>query len=245
MSIRFLRIDRNSPIPIYHQLEQALLEMIEAGEFASGQSLPSETELSRKLSISPMTVRQSMSELVKRGVIRREKGRGTFVMYRHMEHKLDHPVGFSEDIKNRQMKPGSRTLLFETTPVPEVVVERGLLSAHGQIIRIKRVRLIDDAPVGIHDSYVNDTAITQSEIDAIGSLYALLESRGLVIFESEDTIDAVAATKESSALLHVPVGAPLMRTTRFAWDAQGHFVEYVVALYRADLYQYRIRLKRT
>ena len=62
--------------------------------------------------------------------------------------------------------------------------------------------------------------------------------------EAIETIEAQAASPDDAELLGIKNGAPLLCTTRYSWDDSGNFVEYVVALYLADLYQYTIRLKR-
>jgi GntR family transcriptional regulator len=110
--------------------------------------------------------------------------------------------------------------------------------------RIKRVRLADDVPVGIHDSFIYGVLITRTDLEHAGSLYRLLEQHDILLREGEETIEATAATGEEAELLNVAGGFPLLKTSRFSWAAAGTFVEYVVALYHADLYRYTLRLRR-
>jgi maltose-binding protein MalE len=72
-------IDRNSPVPIYHQLKSLILEQIESGLWRSGDRIPTEQELCRLYSISRAPVRQALSELAREGVLTRRPGLGTFV----------------------------------------------------------------------------------------------------------------------------------------------------------------------
>ncbi|MCA9906887.1 MAG: GntR family transcriptional regulator, partial [Anaerolineae bacterium] len=81
-------VDKSSPVPLYYQLQQGIIRLIEADTLKPGDLLPSENELARRYSISPMTVRQAMAELVNAGYVRRERGRGTFVAKRQMQHQL-------------------------------------------------------------------------------------------------------------------------------------------------------------
>ena len=87
-----IQIDKNSPIPIYFQLQRELVALIDSGVLQPGDMLPSENDFSRQFNISPMTVRQAMSELVQQGYIKRERGRGSFVAPRHLEHTLAAPA---------------------------------------------------------------------------------------------------------------------------------------------------------
>ncbi|HEY6739521.1 MAG TPA: GntR family transcriptional regulator, partial [Actinopolymorphaceae bacterium] len=72
-------LDRDSPVPLYHQLEQALLRLVTTETMAAGSRFPSETELCARFGVTRPTVRQALDRLVRVGVLRRERGRGTFV----------------------------------------------------------------------------------------------------------------------------------------------------------------------
>lgn len=244
MDLLAVQVNKDSPVPLYFQLQTGITALIESGALKPGECLPSENDLARQFNISPMTVRQAMTELVSSGYVHRQRGRGTFVSARRMEHPLEQLVSFSEDMRARGLHPGSQILLFEQAALPGEVASRVQLPPDSRLTRIKRVRFANDKPVGIHDAYLNNVSITQAELEKNGSLYALLAEKGIQLGEGEDMIEAVAVTKEAAHLLCVKPGSPLLRTTRFSWDSRGQFVEYVVALYHADLYQYRIRLKR-
>lgn len=239
-----IEMDKKSPVPIYFQIKQSIEKLIESGELAPGQALPSENELSRLLHISPMTVRRAMSELVNEGYIHRERGRGTFVSTRRLQHQLEHLSSFTEDMKARGMKPSSQILLLERVAAPPTLRERFDLPPDAWMTRIKRLRLADQMPVGLHCSYLNGIELSAEELERSESLYTLLEAKGIVLAEGEESIEAVAADVETSRLLGVPEGAPLLQATRTSWDQSGTVVEYVVAQYHADLYRYTIRLKR-
>lgn len=243
-TLKSLHIDRASPVPIYHQIMEALVGQIHSGELECGQLLPSETELSRSLGISPMTARQAMNGLVAQGLIQRQRGVGSFVLPRRMDHPLESMVGFTEDMQARGLRPTSRILRIEQVAPPQECLARVPLEPGTQMLRIKRVRLANDQPVGVHDACLVGVDFTRTDLERAGSLYALLGRSGIHLCDCEETLDAVAADKDAAVLLGVPVGAPLLRAVRYSWDEHGQFIEYVEALYRADLYQYRIRLTR-
>jgi len=72
-------IDRTSPIPYYHQLQEILREAIEQGAWQPGDLLPSEAQLSGEYGISRTVIRQALDVLESDGLIYRVKGRGTVV----------------------------------------------------------------------------------------------------------------------------------------------------------------------
>jgi len=65
--------------PAYLQLASHLRLKIAAGEYSSGQRIPSESILSRYYGVAVMTVRQAVRLLAEQGLVERIHGRGTFV----------------------------------------------------------------------------------------------------------------------------------------------------------------------
>ena len=72
-------INKESRIPLYYQLIDILIEMIEKGYISENDQLPSERELCETYNVSRSTVRQAMQELEREGYVYREHGKGTFV----------------------------------------------------------------------------------------------------------------------------------------------------------------------
>ncbi len=64
---------------LHRKLTDTILKDIRVGRFPLGSKLPSQSELVAKYRVSVNTVRQSLLNLEKRGIIRKEHGRGSFV----------------------------------------------------------------------------------------------------------------------------------------------------------------------
>lgn len=75
-----MQLDRNSDVPLYLQTRDLLMRRILDAEWDVGSLLPSEHELCTQLGISRGTLRQALAELEREGFVRREQGRGTFVL---------------------------------------------------------------------------------------------------------------------------------------------------------------------
>lgn len=65
--------------PKYAQVMTAIQQRIEAGEYAPGDMLPSETQLVREFGVGRTTVVRALQTLAMQGWIEREHGRGSFV----------------------------------------------------------------------------------------------------------------------------------------------------------------------
>ncbi len=119
-------IYRNSPLPRYFQLKEIMRERIRSGEWKPGELIPSERELSEKYGISRMTARQAITELVNEGLFYREQGKGTFVSQRKITQQLIHLTGFTEDIRARGQRPGTKVLSATMHPADEETAVRAL-----------------------------------------------------------------------------------------------------------------------
>lgn len=75
--VRFT-LDRESPIPLHYQIQGQLREAMERAGNPDGTLLPSEPELAARAAVSRATVRQAIDGLVRAGLLRRQRGRGTF-----------------------------------------------------------------------------------------------------------------------------------------------------------------------
>lgn len=72
-------IQRDSAIPLHYQLFQHLESEILSGAYKVDSKFPTDVELSEKYGVSRPTVRQALGQLVSKGLLARERGRGTFV----------------------------------------------------------------------------------------------------------------------------------------------------------------------
>lgn len=245
-----LTLDRTSGVPLYVQLREALRRMITSGVLRNGTCLPSETTLSKTLHISRMTVRAALSDLERAGLIVRAQGVGTVVSFSRFEHDLKALTSFTEDIRSRGMVPSSKILEVSSVPAPELVAKALDLPVGTTVNRVRRLRLANSCPAGIHEVYLRPGAVDLSRLDENASLYHLLETAGVVLTAATETLEAVAAGDDEGRLLHLPPGAPLLQVVRTTLGRRpgSRFdepIEYVVAKYRPDLYRYVVSLHRS
>jgi GntR family transcriptional regulator len=73
-----MRMDSESPVPLYAQLELILAGEIAAGTLLPGSRLPNEEQLVERYEVSRTTVRQTIQNLVRRGLIEIRRGEGYF-----------------------------------------------------------------------------------------------------------------------------------------------------------------------
>ncbi len=87
---------RTAAQPLYRQVLDHLTAEIEAGRLRPDRPIPSERALMQRFGISRATVRQAISEGVRRGILRRVNGRGTFVIDTTLHQELASVTKFPE-----------------------------------------------------------------------------------------------------------------------------------------------------
>ena len=103
-------LNRETPMPLYHQVKTVILREIEAGIWKPDARLPTESSLSERFKVSKITVRQALGELASLGYIRREQGRGTFVRRPPLEQGPRELTGFSEEMRRHGLVASSDVL---------------------------------------------------------------------------------------------------------------------------------------
>lgn len=75
-----IKVEFESGIPLYEQIVQQLLALIEDGKLAPGDQLPTTRQLAVQLGINFNTVARAYRQLDQEGLISTQPGRGTYVL---------------------------------------------------------------------------------------------------------------------------------------------------------------------
>jgi GntR family transcriptional regulator len=239
-------INKNSPIPIYYQLEEHIKGLIEEGVLKPGDVLPPEREYAEKYQISRMTVRQAFTQLVNEGYLFRLQGKGTFVAERKIEKTLQGIISFTEDMRARGLKPASELVNFEVVPAASQIAEQLNIAEDDPVYEIMRIRLADSVPMALETNYISVNLIQGLTEQIVSqSIYAYVEGPlNLRIDSASQVIEASIAGKKEADYLNIPKGAPVMLIERNAYLQDGRTLEFVKSVYRADRYKFKIQMKR-
>jgi len=72
-------LNKEDFVPIYYQIGNMLKAQILSGELKPSSKLPSEKELAKQYGVAKLTLRNALGKLAHEGLIRRHKGKGTFI----------------------------------------------------------------------------------------------------------------------------------------------------------------------
>lgn len=235
-------VDKKSPIPAYYQLKNIILKKIQNGEYPAGSLIPSERDLGENFSISRMTVRQALNQLVMEGVLTREKGRGTFVSRSKIEQK--NIMSFSETVRLKGLTPNTRVLHFSLQEAAEDVREALDLKPGEKVYLLGRLRLAGDDPVGIEEDVIPEKYCPRLEkFDLSNSLYRLFKDEySYAIANVDSVVEAARPSKEERELLQISQSIPVLRMTSVNYTDTGIKLFYERSSYRSDEYKCSMRI---
>jgi DNA-binding GntR family transcriptional regulator len=130
--VLFIMLNSRSPIPLYHQLADIILEKIRSDEYSPGDRIPSENELAARYDIGRPTVRQATDMLIRKRFLIRKRGSGTFVCEKRKEVDLFSLAGTTSAFNKKGIEVTTRIL---------------------QKIRLKRIKPDPKNPFGGRKAY--------------------------------------------------------------------------------------------
>jgi GntR family transcriptional regulator len=238
-------LDRHSAVPLYYQIQQQLLEQIQSGQLSPGQPLPSEHEISTRLSVSRMTARQALKHLCDAGFAYSRSGLGTFVSGIKQEKTSSDLLSFTQEMKARGCRPSSRLLSSGRVAAEADVAQALHLRAGAKVFCLRRVRLADAVAMGLETSFLPLTLYPGllENFDPRKSLYQTLADRYKIrMLAADEVVEAALANSDQAKLLGIKKNAPVFRITRVSYAQNGQPVEFVRSTYRGDRWKIVSRL---
>ncbi|HEY8393978.1 MAG TPA: GntR family transcriptional regulator [Thermaerobacter sp.] len=240
--------DRTSPVPLYLQIKEWMLEQIRTGRWPHRYKLPAEEDLAADIGVSRGTLRKAIRKLVAEGFLEQIHGKGTFVTAGGIEQPLAQQLAaFSELLEERGI-PYSTQVLRQEVMVPEPRVAALLRLSPGEpAVFLARVRLVESRPVAYMENYVpRRLAPGLEEVDFTRhGLFATLEQRyGLTLSWGHRTFEALAADGRPAEYLDLPPGAPVFYIQQVVYLAGGTPVEYSDVWLRGDRFRLSAVVRR-
>ena len=241
-----ITIDKNSPVPIYFQIKQEIVTLIQNGTYQPGDRLPTEMELCKQLDISRPTVRQAFQELINEGYITRQKAKGTFVSKPKVEgYFFKHLLSYNDEMKALGLKPKTNVIVQEKSSANSEVVKQLKLDKNADVFHLTRLRYANDEVMVYVQTFVPYGMVEGIEKEDFveGSLYALMKEKyNVKIAYVDRTIEASNAPSDIAKLLDIHPHDAIYSITTIAYDAQNIPIEYSIARYRGDRNKFTIRL---
>ncbi|PBI80984.1 GntR family transcriptional regulator [Rahnella victoriana] len=229
-------------IDIKNSLKQAILNK----EYRVGDKIPSERELAVHYEVTRVTLQKAMHMLEQEGFIERIHGKGMYVtkviednVYLLNNGTSDSILGFSREFKDN-VKVSSRLISFQTIKAGDAIASQLDIDINDEVHYIRRIRLVDNMPVLIEDSYIPCKVIDTIPESVLqhASLYEFIENKtGRKIKFYNSVIEASLFDDTLSALLEIETGLPMLKVSGITKLEDGKTFNYSISYNRADKFK--------
>src|SRR3990172_8753503 len=239
-------VDREKPQKLYIQLFDILRKKIDNNDWPVGSQIPVEDELGKMYEVSKATVRLAVLELARQGYLMRQQGKGTFVCKRIIPEGLT----MSSSFKELMLEKGiafSTQVLAQTVMMPTDDIDLKLhITEDKHIIYIKRLRLVDNEPVLLQETYIPHhicPPLLQEDVTD-SSLFELFEKKhGITISMVKDFIEVAHANPDESKLLGLPADSPVLLLEQLFYSGDTQIM-YTRSIKRPDRFRISIEFKK-
>jgi len=170
-------LNSQSPLPLYHQLAEIILARIRSGEYSAGSKIPSENSLAAEYRIGRPTARQAIEQLVRKGLLIRRRGSGTFVRSKEKEVDLFSLAGTTSAFHRKGISVTTRIL--KNTCLMRIEKQSENPFAGRQAYFLSRLSRVDQTPVLVENLFMHPLLFKDiDQIDLSGrSLAEVVDER--------------------------------------------------------------------
>lgn len=232
-------------LPMYLRIRSDIKARIQAGEFAPGTAIPSESDLARHYGTTKLTVRNAIDGLVEECVVVRLQGKGTFVSQGLADDNPSshRPRGFRDTQGGLQHAPSVRVLENSIRPTGPYFASVFGVPEESDLYYVRRLNCIDGEPFAIESTLIPcDLFPGIEDVDiSIFSLYEYYALNGHEVVRATEELEVRELKPREAQLLRGTAGDPALGLSCVSYDAEGRALEYVRSVAIGEHACYRVR----
>lgn len=239
---------RESPTPLYFRLYTLLKNFILDGTFVQNMKLPTEKQLSDEFEISRITAKRALDELAEENLVKRHRGKGTYVIYHYKPTPESAPIeAMLQEIES--IARHSNMVILDASIIipPRQIRDEFGIDFSETFLYLARAREHNDLRFGYYVSWTPYVDLPEDpQLLQKTSRLDYFRSQGMKISHVTQTLRAVRAKPDAAVALGVEPGSPLLSLQRRSYSQVGNkemLTDYLLALYHPDRFQYRMDLK--
>jgi GntR family phosphonate transport system transcriptional regulator len=242
-------LNPNSGVARWRQIAESLVQEIYAHAYKSEERLPSDAALADRFNVNRHTVRRAIAHLQQEGLVRVERGRGTFIVGDVVDYRLGTRTRFTENLKHNKRVASRLVLSVAQIQAPDAAVAGLKLRKGKPCILLQTVGEADGWPLSAGYNYfplprceallpLAQRAKTRGESVSITEL---LKQCGVSHYARKQTkISAQLPQGEVAQALKMSPSQPVLCTESIDVDNKDVPVIYAVTLFRADRLQFLV-----
>jgi GntR family phosphonate transport system transcriptional regulator len=216
--------DAASGVALWRQVADEIERGIAAGRFVAGERLPGETEIAETYRVNRHTVRRALAALAERGLVRAERGSGTYVEAPRLAYPLSSRTRFSEIVGAGGREPRGQLIAASEEPATRELARLLGVKTGTPLVQIESLRFADRTPICVSTSWLPAERFPDagSVFARVRSMTALLAHYGIRDYRRASTrITAAIAEASDAARLDLALGRPVMVVDSTDTDAEG------------------------
>ena len=142
-----------SGISLWRQIGETLRQEIALGALRPGGRLPASDELATRFGVNRHTVLRALAQLREQGLLRVERGRGTYVVEQPLAYRLDAHRRFEQNLLQSHTQPTRRVIAVTQLSAPADIAGPLDLPAGSPLAMVTLLGEGDGAPINLNTSY--------------------------------------------------------------------------------------------
>jgi len=231
--------------PLYVQVKDRLLEMIERKELRFGEKLPSEPDLAKMFGVSRSTVREAIRVLSQEGAVIVRHGLGTFVAGSqfYVRRDLSTLRSITWAIKQRGWTPGTINAEMYEDVADSELAEKLQIAQSAPIICVTRVRTADSHKVfySVHKMAKEPLGNKILKWNMDGSFLEFLKYQcDIDILYAVSTVLPVKKPEEITEKLGIDPTTPILLLDQIHYDVSNKPIFRSYDYYRTDIFEFNV-----
>jgi GntR family transcriptional regulator, phosphonate transport system regulatory protein len=216
--------DITSGVALWRQVADGIERGIADGTYAAGERLPGEMEIAESYRVNRHTVRRALAALAERGLVRPERGSGTYVEAARLAYPLRSRTRFSEIVGAGGREPRGQLIAATEEAATRELAKLLGLKASAPLVRIEALRLADRAPICVSTTWLSAERFPGAgEVFAsVRSMTRLLEHYGIRDYRrGSSRITAGIVDAPDAVRLDLALGRPILVVDATDVDLEG------------------------
>ncbi|MEM6254270.1 MAG: GntR family transcriptional regulator [Cyanobacteria bacterium P01_D01_bin.156] len=199
--------------PLHIVIAEQLRIKIEAGQYEPGARLPSEFDLGQIFGVSRTTIRKALSNLIQQGLVRSQRGKGSFVSGRQkisisMADPLTH---FDIALQEQGYTGHIQSLQYDPIQTNAEIASTLQVSPEATVYCQKKIIYADNVPIALETDYFPENIGQSLSVQLQKSFtYSTLKANNIQLNAGKVKLGSVPANYELSDYLSIPLGMPLL-----------------------------------
>ena len=240
----YIFVDKMITVPIYKQIANSISDAIHQGQLKYNDKLPTEKEICRTFSISPTVVKMAYESLISTHMIKRIKGKGTFVTNRyHLQTPLNEFYQFEKKLSDSQIDHSYQTIMIDLIHYDTVAYRMLKLNKKEPCYLILRIIKANQNPVLFQKIYFPQKYFPnlENEFESSDQLFDFIEKKyGYAIKQMHNTFNPINASSDEALLLRINQDDAIYFVRSNMVDKKERVIAYVSSYFPGEFTEFEV-----